>query len=229
MAERFCRRRLLAGLLFAAPALRAAEEAARFEGKGLWRTTPLDVSDSVGFFIDQPNLGARSGDDDLAYWAMCAWDDALQGMFCFTPAPASKALVRVYWGQTGDRIGQMHAIDVDGRRGAEVYVDPFADRFDMLLADISDADPLFRDAVIFRTLVHEIGHGLGLVHTVDIDDAMYFGGDYINYYRRYRETIDAREQMRFRPGLSEMDLERLRALYPESALYPLKHPKKKDA
>lgn len=226
MAETFSRRTLLAGLtsIGMTPALDAADQDGRFEGKGLWRTTPLDVTDSIGYFIDEPNLGAQPGDDELAYWAMAAWDDVLQGMLCFTPAPATKALMRVYWGQTGDRIGMMHAIDVDGRRGAEVYVDPFADRFDLLLADISDADPLFRQTTLFRTLVHEIGHGLGLVHTTGIDDAMYFGGDYVNYYLRYRQTIEERADMRFRPGLSEMDRERLRTLYPESALYPLKYP-----
>ena len=225
MAETLSRRTLLAGLAALAPGLRAEDESGGFQGKRLWRTTPLDVTDSIGYFIDQPNSGARPGDLELAQWALATWDDVLSGMLCFTPAPAVKALVRVYWGQTGNRIGQMHAIDVDGRRGAEVYVDPFADRFDLILADISAGDPLFRETTLFRTLLHEIGHGLGLVHTIGIDDAMYFGGDYIGYYRRYRESVTERGEMRFRPGLSAMDRERLRTLYPESALYPPKYPK----
>ena len=150
-------------------------------------------------------------------------------MLCFTPKPAKQALVRVYWAQTGDRLGQMHAIEVGDRRGAEVYVDPFADRFDQQLTNLTANDPLFRETTIFRTLLHEIGHGLGLVHTVDIDDAMYFGGDYVGYYRRYRETIRFRQDLRFHPGLSAMDLERLRALYPESALTPSRYPAKPRA
>lgn len=220
MGRRISRRRLLASaaLLPAAaltPAAHAEEETGRFQGKGLWRTTPLDASGEIGYFIDQPSLGARPGDRELAYWALAAWEDALAGLLCFAPTSANRALVRVYWGQTGDRLGQMHAIEVGDRRGAEIYVDPFADQFDPQLAAAGQDDPLFRDTTVFRTLLHEIGHGLGLVHTTGIDDAMYFGGDYVGYYRRYRQTVQARDELRFRPGISAMDRERLRNLYPE--------------
>ena len=203
----------------------AAEDDARFQAQGLWRTTPLDAFGEIGYFIDEPCLGAVPGDVELARWAIEAWERASAGMLCFTPAPAGEALVRVYWGQTGDRIGKMQAIELGPRRGAEVYVDPRADRYDAQLAWRSDADPLFRDAVIFRTLLHEVGHGLGLVHTTEIDDAMYFGGDYVGYYARYRESVADRDAMRFRPGISATDLDRLRKVYPEEALMSPKIPR----
>ncbi|MBI1358401.1 MAG: hypothetical protein GC160_29040 [Acidobacteria bacterium] len=229
MVEPLSRRRLLTLLAALAPGLRADEAGGSFQAKGLWRTTPLDVFGEIGYFIDEPCLGARPGDVELAEWALQAWQRTVDGLLCFTPAPAASALVRVYWGQTGDRIGKMQAIEVGDRRGAEVYVDTHADRFDAPMAGHSDADPLFRDAVLYRTLLHEIGHGLGLVHTTGIEDAMYFGGDYVGFYLRYRNSVGSREEMRFQPGISATDRDRMAKLYPADTLVPPRAPKIPEA
>ena len=219
-AVRIGRRQMLACLL-AAPLAADAKDKARFVEHGpLWRTLPVDVAGPIPFFIDEPDpkRGGRPGDRWLAERALHAWDDALEGWLCMTPAPAIEAALRIYWGMTGDRLGLMHAIEVGHYRGGEVYVDPNPERFHPQLAEACREDPLFRDAVVYLTLLHETGHALGLVHTTGMRDAMYFGGDFVGFFKAYRAKLQTREDIRRHPGFSDEDLTRLRGLYPPEAL-----------
>ena len=208
---------------FASVATVAAEDKdeARFVERGpLWRTQPVDVAGPIPFFIDEPDpaRGGKPIDRWLAERALHAWDDALDGWLCMTPAPAVDAALRIYWGMTGDRLGLMSAIEVGHYRGGEVYVDPSPEAFDPQLAFACQQDPLFRDAVVYLTLLHETGHALGLVHTMDMLDAMYFGGDFVGFYKAYRAKLETIEDIRRHPGFSDEDLIRLRGLYPPEAL-----------
>jgi len=200
------RRWFLGGLAACLPA-----EEKKFIPDPMWRRTPVDVEGPVGYFIDQPEVGS---DAELAYWAMEAWDHALNGLLCFYPTEAVSALVRVYWGQVGPGLGRMQAIEVGKWRGGEVYVQNRPGDFSAQLGAACDADPLLREVVVYRTLLHEIGHALGLVHTVGIDDAMYFGGDVMGYYMGYRKGLQSRNQIRRKRGLSPVDLNRIRLKYP---------------
>ncbi len=215
--QRLGRRAFLGAL--ATPLAAAEEDTGRFVEKGpLWRTQPIDVAGPIPYFIDAPDARGRSHDGWLAERALAAWDDALEGWLCMTPAAATRAAVRVYWGMTGDRLGLMRAIEAGPYRGGEVYVDPRPEAFHPQLAEACREDPLFRDAVVYSTLLHETGHALGLVHSVEMQDAMYFGGDFVGFYQAYRAQIETLEDIRRNPGLSREDVSRLRAKYPPQAL-----------
>ena len=230
---RWTRRGFLAS---AATPLLSAEDsendnAAFLEGIG-WRRTPIDRIGPISYFIDEPQviLGGRADDAELARWALQAWDHAVSGRLCFYPEEAKLALVRIYWGQVGDGLGRMQAIPVGDLRGGEVFVHPDPARFDAVLAALCDSDPLMRDLIVYRTLLHEIGHALGLVHTTGVDDVMYFGGDVGGYYSRYRGKISGRKEFRRSPALSETDLRRIREQYPERPYRrPPKPPNKEEA
>ena len=163
---------------------------------------PLDTSEPVGYYI------APGGDTTLAEWALAAWDRAAGGALRFHAVPESQALLRLRWVRDGDgRYGEMRSIRVGARRGAEVYV---------ALSAATTPDPLLRDTIVYLTCLHETGHGLGLTHTADYADIMYFfgyGGDVREYFGRYRRKLGRRDDLKGNSGLSARDVERVRKLY----------------
>ena len=69
--------------------------------------------------------------------------------------------------------------------------------------------------------MHEIGHALGLVHTAEFADVMYwfaYGGDIPAFFGRYRERLRTRADIARTSGLSPGDIEQLRAT--DSTLLP---------
>ncbi len=83
--------------------------------------------------------------------------------------------------------------------------------------ELARENPLFRDTVIYLTCVHELRHGLGLEHTSNYDDIMFFfgyGGDVPNYLLRYRNKLEKREDIVRHWGLSDADIATLRGLCP---------------
>jgi hypothetical protein len=175
----------------------------------------------VTFFISPPPDGAetRPGDEDFAVWALEAWQRAANGRLKFEPAATeADALVRVYWAAAaGGQYGEMQAIDVAGRRGAAVFIRPDTGALGEI-AERASLDALFRDTIVYLTCLHELGHALGLVHTDDFADVMYFfgfGGDIPEFFDRYRRQLRSRNDIRTVSGLSDGDLGQLRALYRE--------------
>lgn len=151
--------------------------------------------------------GCHSGDPELAVWAMNAWQAAADGALVLEKtATLEKAHIRVYWATAEQgRYGEARPIIVDGVRGAEVYVRP-----PVLPANYGD--PLLREAIVYLTCLHEIGHALGLPHTAAFADIMYsfqYGGDIPEYFGRYRRQLTARSDIARHAGLSADDCRRI--------------------
>ncbi len=146
--------------------------------------------------------GCRAGDDELASWAFEAWQKASAGQLEFSRTQdRAHARIRVLWASAQQGLyGETRRLEVDGKRGAEVYVLPAP-------LGVND-DRLMRDAVVYLTCLHETGHALGLPHTAAFDDIMYsfqYGGDIPEYFGRYRRRLAAREDIKKNSGMSEAD------------------------
>jgi predicted Zn-dependent protease len=110
----------------------------------------------------------------------------------------------------------MKPIVVDRRLGAALYIRPDMASLGPEIAERAARDPLLRESIVYLTCVHELGHALGLSHTRDYADIMYFfgyGGDIPKYFDRYRAQLRSRADIAKVSGLSSGDVTRLKAMY----------------
>ena len=161
----------------------------------------------------------RPADRELALWALQTWERSAGGALRFLPADEAAALVRVHWVPADSgQYGEMRPLVVAGRRGAEVYIRPDTDALGPDIGQRARLDALFRDTIVYLTCLHELGHALGLSHTADFADVMYFfgfGGDIPRFFGRYRDELRERTDIAKVSGLSAGDLRQLEGLYPE--------------
>jgi hypothetical protein len=156
-----------------------------------------------------PETSCVAGDVQLARWALEAWAAASSGRLHFVETKdRSRALIRLVWASPrGGLYGETMPIEVNGRRGAQIFV---------VISPPPGTDKLLRDTIVYLTCLHESGHALGLRHTREFPDIMYsfqYGGDIPEYFGRYRRKLAARDDIRKNPGMSAADrahlLERL--------------------
>jgi Matrixin len=179
----------------------------------------LDASSPIGTFIAGGDEGERyrPADRQLAQWAFDAWQRAAGPALPLTPAPEASARVRLYWaGPQSGQYGEMRSLRVNGQAGAAVYIRPDTTSLGPDIHAVATSDPLFRDTVVYLTCVHELGHAFGLEHTADFRDIMYsfqYGGNFVEYFGRYRRQLKSREDIARVAGMSEADIVTIRKLY----------------
>ena len=160
--------------------------------------------------------GFDPGDRELADMAFDAWSRESGRHLKFTRAgDPSRALFRLQWIAAGEgRFGETQRVFIGGKPGAIVYVS--TEVLGEPLATLVSRDRLLRDAIVYLTCVHEIGHAVGLQHTRNFEDIMYsfgYGGDIVSYFYRYRDNLKTRSDIPRFSGLSTNDIAVLKSLY----------------
>ncbi|HUS08612.1 MAG TPA: matrixin family metalloprotease [Bryobacteraceae bacterium] len=160
----------------------------------------------------------EASDEQLAAWAMQAWQGVSEGGLSFAKSPKAKARIRLYWSSHGNPglYGEARGILVDGKPGAEILVRPSLVSLGPQLEAAGAQDKLLRHTVVYLTCLHELGHALGMPHTRSFADIMYsfqYGGDIPEYFLRYRRKLKTLDDIQVNSGLSAGDEKRLLSFY----------------
>jgi hypothetical protein len=155
----------------------------------------------------QKTTNCEIPDTQLAAWALAAWEHASEGRIAMKAVEhAEEARLRIFWaGGNLHLYGETRPIEVNGRRGAELFILPDLAALGESIAAAGSGDKLYRDSIVYLTCLHEAGHALGLPHNRDFQDIMYsfqYGGDIVEYFARYRRNLKVRDDIRRNSGLN---------------------------
>lgn len=156
-------------------------------------------------------------DIELGRWALEAWQRESNGGLTLKPgASEEQARIRIHWaGGASSLYGETQGIMVNGKHGANIYVLPDLRGLGGDIFAAGEHDPLFREAIVYLTCLHESGHALGLAHTRNFADIMFsfgYGGDIVEYFQRYRRLLQTRTDIHAHSGVSDSDRSVLRHL-----------------
>ena len=153
----------------------------------------------------------QKSDVQLAEWAVQAWQMASDGKLHLEKTERiTQANIRLHWADSEQgQYGETRPFVTDTMRGAEVYVRPDLRAMGPDIFAAASQDALLRDTIVYLTCLHETGHALGLAHTADFADIMYFfgyeKGDVKEYFGRYRRKLGARADIVKNSGISPQD------------------------
>jgi predicted Zn-dependent protease len=161
----------------------------------------------------------QKSDIQLAEWALQSWQAAADGNLHLERTDRmTQANIRLHWADSEQgQYGETRPFVTDTMRGAEVYVRPDLRAMGPDIFTAASQDNLLRDTIVYLTCLHETGHALGLSHTADFADIMYFfgynKGDVREYFVRYRRKLRDRADIVKNSGISPQDRARvIRAL-----------------
>ncbi len=152
--------------------------------------------------------GCLSGDDQLAIYALEAWQAAAEGKLNLhrVDQPLAARIQVIWASKFGGLYGEAEPVMINGKPGVRLAIRPMGRNV---------GDPLLRDVMVYLTVLHEAGHGLGLRHTREFADIMYsfqYGGDLAEYFQRYRRQLMSRADFPKRSAIAAGDLQQLQTI-----------------